>query len=82
MFNDNILTFFISLNDRSEKIILDVDAGVDDALAIMIALLDKNISGPEIIAITCTHGNIDLVNVAINVLKTLRVIKKDVSNQI
>lgn len=62
-------------NIKPKKVILDVDAGVDDALAILLALAKDNADYPEIIAITCTHGNTAVDNVVINVLKTLRILK-------
>lgn len=60
-----------------KKLILDVDTGVDDAQAIMVALADPNV---EILGITCCHGNTPLENVLINTLRVLKVCKRlDVS---
>lgn len=47
---------------------MDVDAGADDAMAILEAL---SVPGVELIAVTCVHGNTNLTNVVKNVLKTL-----------
>ncbi|TNN52599.1 Inosine-uridine preferring nucleoside hydrolase [Liparis tanakae] len=53
-----------------KKLILDVDTGVDDAQAIMMALADPNV---EILAITCSHGNTKLDNACKNTLRVLKV---------
>ncbi|EDO42061.1 predicted protein [Nematostella vectensis] len=50
------------------KLIIDCDAGVDDAFAIMLALSRED---TEVIAITCVGGNTSLDQVCINVMKTL-----------
>ncbi|KAM9835894.1 inosine-uridine preferring nucleoside hydrolase-like isoform 1-T2 [Aulostomus maculatus] len=53
-----------------KKLILDVDTGVDDAQAIMMALSDPNVN---ILGITCCHGNTPLENVLKNTLRVLKV---------
>ncbi|KAM4537675.1 nucleoside hydrolase-like [Fundulus diaphanus] len=53
-----------------KKLILDVDTGVDDAQAIMIALAAPDV---EILGITCCHGNTPLDNVLKNTLRVLKV---------
>ncbi|XP_076579984.1 inosine-uridine preferring nucleoside hydrolase-like [Chaetodon auriga] len=53
-----------------KKLILDVDTGVDDAQAIMVALADPDV---EILGITCCHGNTSLENVLQNTLRVLKV---------
>ncbi|XP_061745887.1 inosine-uridine preferring nucleoside hydrolase-like [Nerophis ophidion] len=53
-----------------KKLILDVDTGVDDAQAIMMALAAPNV---EILGITCTHGNTILQNILKNTLRVLKV---------
>lgn len=63
---------------NAKKIILDVDAGVDDALGILMILAKDNPNYPEVIAITCSHGNTNVRNVGINVLKVLKVLQKKV----
>ncbi|XP_078258252.1 nucleoside hydrolase-like [Rhinoraja longicauda] len=50
-------------------LILDVDVGVDDAQALMMALAAPNV---HILAITCTHGNTGIDNVCKNVLRVLK----------
>ncbi|XP_040031674.2 inosine-uridine preferring nucleoside hydrolase [Gasterosteus aculeatus] len=52
-----------------KKLILDVDTGVDDAQAIMMAVTDPNV---EILGITCCHGNTPLENVLKNTLRVLK----------
>ncbi|KAL7306363.1 hypothetical protein TKK_0001787 [Trichogramma kaykai] len=61
-----------NLNDSKEvpKVIIDTDAGGDDAMALLLAIKTKKI---DIVAITCTYGNTDLKNVELNVLKTLTI---------
>ncbi|KAJ8675231.1 hypothetical protein QAD02_011017 [Eretmocerus hayati] len=56
--------------DNRMKVIIDTDAGGDDAVALMLALTVKEI---EVLAITCTYGNTHIDNVEINVLKTLTI---------
>ncbi|KAF3857176.1 hypothetical protein F7725_009035 [Dissostichus mawsoni] len=46
-----------------KKLILDVDTGVDDAHAIMMALAAPDV---EVLGITCCHGNTPLDNVLKN----------------
>ncbi|XP_032412309.1 inosine-uridine preferring nucleoside hydrolase-like [Xiphophorus hellerii] len=53
-----------------KKLILDVDTGVDDAQAIMIALTAKDV---KVLGITCCHGNTPLENVLTNTLRVLKV---------
>ncbi|XP_014343821.1 pyrimidine-specific ribonucleoside hydrolase RihA [Latimeria chalumnae] len=54
----------------SKKLLLiDVDCGVDDAQAIMVALAAP---GVEVLGITCCHGNTKLENVCKNVLRVLK----------
>lgn len=52
-----------------KKLIVDVDTGVDDAIAIMMALAVPDV---EILGITCTHGNTSLENVQKNTLRVLQ----------
>lgn len=60
-----------------KKLILDVDIGVDDAQALMVALADPDV---QILGITCCFGNTPLENVLRNTLRVLKVCKRlDVS---
>ena len=59
---------------------IDVDTGVDDAHALMLALSSPNI---DVVAITCVAGNVDIDKVTLNTLKVLKVCnRKDVSQTI
>lgn len=53
-----------------KKLLVDVDCGVDDAQAIMMALAVPDV---EILGITCVHGNTCVENVCKNVLRVLKV---------
>ena len=70
---------------NAEKVIIDTDAGADDALAILLLLRAESVRKLhlpqyEIVGITCTYGNTKEENVEINVLKTLTIANRtDVS---
>ena len=51
------------------KLVIDCDAGIDDAQGIIIALSHD----VEVLGITCTFGNVDVDRVSKNVLKILEV---------
>ena len=51
------------------KIVIDCDAGIDDAQAIMIALSQD----VDVLGITCTFGNVEVDQVIKNVFKVLEV---------
>jgi purine nucleosidase len=48
----------------TQKLIIDTDCGVDDAVAILMALADPSV---EVVGITCVSGNVGLDHVARNV---------------
>ncbi|XP_076108857.1 nucleoside hydrolase-like [Mytilus galloprovincialis] len=52
------------------KMIIDVDTGVDDASAIMLALSRPEV---EVVAITCVNGNVAIDDVCRNTLRVLKV---------
>jgi pyrimidine-specific ribonucleoside hydrolase len=54
----------------THRVLLDVDTGVDDALAILFAVAHPDI---ELVGITCVAGNTSLENVVANTLKVLDV---------
>ncbi|XP_059502761.1 nucleoside hydrolase-like [Stegostoma tigrinum] len=54
-------------------LLLDVDCGVDDAQAIMMALAAPNV---QILGITCTHGNTSIEHLCKNVLRVLKVCQR------
>uniref|UniRef100_T1JI57 Inosine/uridine-preferring nucleoside hydrolase domain-containing protein n=1 Tax=Strigamia maritima TaxID=126957 RepID=T1JI57_STRMM len=51
------------------KFIIDTDCGLDDAMAIMMAITQPNV---EVLAITCVNGNTCVDNVIVNVFRTLQ----------
>lgn len=55
-----------------KKLLVDVDCGVDDAQAIMMALA---VPGVQILGITCVQGNTLVENVCKNTLRILKVCK-------
>lgn len=57
----------------SKLLLVDVDCGVDDAQAIMLALKAPNV---KILGITCVHGNTSVENVCKNTLRILHVCEK------
>ncbi|XP_070832719.1 inosine-uridine preferring nucleoside hydrolase isoform X2 [Chaetodon trifascialis] len=57
----------------SKKVLVDVDCGVDDAQAIMIALATPNV---ELLGITCVQGNTSVENVCKNTLRVLQACNK------
>uniref|UniRef100_A0AAV2K1Z2 Sodium/hydrogen exchanger n=1 Tax=Knipowitschia caucasica TaxID=637954 RepID=A0AAV2K1Z2_KNICA len=59
--------------NMSKKLLLDVDCGVDDAQAIMLALAAPRV---DILGITCVHGNTSVENVCKNTLRVLKVCNK------
>jgi purine nucleosidase len=50
------------------KLIIDVDTGIDDALALLYALASPE---AELLAVTCTSGNVEAQQVAANTLSLL-----------
>jgi inosine-uridine nucleoside N-ribohydrolase len=67
-------------NESQVKVIVDVDAGVDDAMALLLLLSADGKKDIEILGITCCHGNTHVNNVCINVLRLLEAVgRSDVS---
>jgi hypothetical protein len=58
-------------NESPMKVIVDVDAGVDDAMALLLLLAADSQRNIEILGITCCHGNTSVNNVCINILRLL-----------
>ena len=54
----------------ARKIVLDVDTGIDDALALLLALRSPEL---EVLGVTCVAGNITLAHVVRNTLATLEI---------
>uniref|UniRef100_A0A2C9JLM9 Uncharacterized protein n=1 Tax=Biomphalaria glabrata TaxID=6526 RepID=A0A2C9JLM9_BIOGL len=68
----------ISFKQPKLKVILDVDTGIDDSHAIMLALAHPNV---EILAITCVNGNVNVDLVCQNTLRVLKACdREDVSD--
>lgn len=57
--------------DPLRKVIIDLDVGTDDAWALLLLLKCEKKFNMKVEAITCTHGNTDVHNVALNVLRIL-----------
>ncbi|KAG7254864.1 hypothetical protein CRUP_030289 [Coryphaenoides rupestris] len=57
----------------SRKLLVDADCGVDDAQAIMMALVAPRV---QVLGITCVHGNTTVENVCRNTLRVLKVCNK------
>ncbi len=53
------------------KFLIDTDAGIDDAVALMMALNAHYRKEIDIVGITCVQGNTSVDNVCINVLRTM-----------
>ena len=69
-----LIGFAIKLNYMARKVILDMDPGIDDALAIMLACNSPEL---EIVGITTVTGNTYADRGAVNALKTLDVLGRD-----
>lgn len=64
----------------NRKVIVDVDAGVDDCLALLILLQAENQNEVKIEAIVCSTGNTSVENVCKNVVRLLEITNRtDVS---
>ncbi|WP_413627818.1 nucleoside hydrolase [Fructilactobacillus vespulae] len=57
-----------------KKMILDVDTGVDDAMAITYAIADPNV---ELIGVLSSYGNIEANRAAVNALRVLHLLHAD-----
>jgi len=59
------------------KFLIDVDTGVDDAQALMLALSRPDV---DVVGITCVSGNVDVDQVCTNTFKVLATCRRlDVS---
>lgn len=72
---DKVLDAF-SFANMTRQIIIDVDAGSDDAVAILLLLALEPDSDFKVLGITCTHGNAKVDDVCANVLRTLETIDR------
>lgn len=57
-------------SQERHTVVLDVDPGIDDAMAILVTLGDPSVT---VEAITCARGNADVDTVVVNLYKTLAV---------
>lgn len=64
----------INMNNNPIPIILDTDGGVDDAMAIIMALNSPQL---DLKAITVLAGNIDVVQACYNVLQVLNIVQPE-----
>ena len=65
-----ILSSTTVMDGHRKKFLIDTDAGVDDAQAILMALAQPDV---DVVAITTTHGNTTAHQVGKNVLRVLKV---------
>lgn len=63
--------------EKARKIIVDVDAGIDDTWALLFLLKAMDSQLCDIKAITCVHGNTSIDNVVRNVLRILKTVGKE-----
>lgn len=61
-------------NPKKKKILIDTDGGIDDAIAIMVALSDPDV---EVVGITTGYGNTSMLQASSNVLAILKLFGKD-----
>ena len=66
--------------DKVRKVIIDTDPGIDDAMAIMIALKEHKKGSIHILAITLVNGNSSTDNAQVNILRVLEVF--DLQNEV
>jgi inosine-uridine nucleoside N-ribohydrolase len=64
---------------RRKKVIMDVDTGIDDAIAIIVALQSPDI---QIIGITSVNGNVSSRTAALNTLRILQAMGRQYVNKI
>ena len=53
------------------KVVIDTDPGIDDAMAIMMALTAHNKGEIDVLAITLVNGNSDIKHSEVNILRIL-----------
>ena len=59
-----------------QKVIIDCDPGIDDAMALFMALAAHQRSQLKILAITLVAGNTSLANCSTNAMRVLEIAKK------
>lgn len=64
------------------RVVLDVDVGADDGIAILMLLFAESIGLVKVEGITCVNGNTDVDKVVKNVVRILEAAERtDVSNK-
>jgi purine nucleosidase len=58
---------------ETRSFLLDMDVGIDDAVAIIFLAMQSNV---EIVALGSVHGNVDSTNAALNALRTFEICGK------
>lgn len=64
------------INDNTELIIFDSDAGIDDAWALLMLLKAEKIRNIKVIAVTLVHGNSTVDYAADNCLRILKCVDR------
>lgn len=59
-----------------QKVIIDVDVGVDDYFAILLLLNAEKRGDIKIVAIFCSAGNTSLHNVCKNLIRLLQIVNR------
>lgn len=68
------------MGDNKKRVVVDIDAGTDDAFALLILLHAEKIGQIKIEAIICSMGNASVENVCRNVVRLLEILNRtDVS---
>uniref|UniRef100_U5EW03 Putative inosine-uridine preferring nucleoside hydrolase n=1 Tax=Corethrella appendiculata TaxID=1370023 RepID=U5EW03_9DIPT len=72
-----IFVFFVNSNGAElRRVIVDVDAGADDAWAIFALLRSEQKFNIKVEAVVCSYGNADVSNVSQNVLRLLTALNR------
>lgn len=71
MSQDDLSSFSERIGSSPDKVIVDLDAGTDDAWALLMLLHAEQRKQLKILALTCVQGNTSVRNVCTNVLRIL-----------
>jgi len=61
------------MSSSDNLLIIDTDPGVDDALAILMALSKQTRHLANVLALTTVHGNVGIDQISLNALRVLQV---------
>ena len=64
-----LMQYILNWGDNMKKVIIDCDPGIDDSLALMLALTSKEL---EILGITVVSGNVELHQATENAFQSLK----------